>query len=236
MTFAAAFETKSALIPLLAAPDDRSFVIGQLGQSLDGRIANSRGESLGINGPAALTHLHALRAHVDAVVVGAGTIAADNPRLTVRHIEGRHPARVVIDPKGRINDGHWLDDDGTPRLIITSSDHSIAGVQRIKLPAVDGMIDPHLICAALFERGYKKLLIEGGARTISHFLDHHCLTRLHILFAPLIIGNGIQGVTLSNQLPLNLAMRPKVTTYHLGDGDILFDCDLSHEVRHDQHK
>src|ERR1700722_4202831 len=79
-----------------------AFVIGQLGQSLDGRIATPTGHSKYISGPEALRHLHQLRALVDAVVVGVQTVIADDPQLTVRHVEGRNPARVVIDPNGRL--------------------------------------------------------------------------------------------------------------------------------------
>ena len=69
----------------------RPFVVAQLGQSLDGRIALPSGESKYINGPAALDHLHRLRAAVDAVIVGIGTVTADDPQLTVRRVDGREP-------------------------------------------------------------------------------------------------------------------------------------------------
>src|SRR3954471_8792458 len=81
---------------------ERPFVVAQLGQSLDGRIATLTGDSKYANRSAALDHLHRARAHVDAVVVGVGTGISDDPLLTVRRIEGRNPARVVIDPDGRL--------------------------------------------------------------------------------------------------------------------------------------
>src|SRR6201991_2834844 len=84
---------------------DSVTVVGQLGQSLDGRIATETGHSHYINGPAGLAHLHRLRALVDAVVVGIGTALADNPQLTVRRVSGPHPARVVIDTRGRLPAG-----------------------------------------------------------------------------------------------------------------------------------
>ncbi|HTO78925.1 MAG TPA: RibD family protein, partial [Methylocystis sp.] len=90
--------------PFRDASPDRPFVVGQLGQSLDGRIATLSGESRDISGDSALVHLHRIRAHVDAVVVGAGTIVADDPRLSVRRVEGRNPARVVIDPSGKLDE------------------------------------------------------------------------------------------------------------------------------------
>jgi diaminohydroxyphosphoribosylaminopyrimidine deaminase / 5-amino-6-(5-phosphoribosylamino)uracil reductase len=88
---------------ITSAPADRPFVVAQLGQSLDGRIATPTGESRWINRHAALTHVHQVRATVDAVMVGIGTVAADDPILNVRHVEGRNPARVVIDPSGRMS-------------------------------------------------------------------------------------------------------------------------------------
>ena len=87
---------------MIARHRDQSLCLGQLGQSLDGRIATASGHSHYINGRAALTHLHGLRALVDAVLVGVGTVAADDPRLTVRLVEGPSPARVVIDPGGDV--------------------------------------------------------------------------------------------------------------------------------------
>ena len=88
--------------PLRAGTADDLVVVGQIGQSLDGRIATATGHSHYINGPAGLAHLHRLRALVDAVVIGVGTALADDPQLTVRRVAGPEPARVVIDPNGRL--------------------------------------------------------------------------------------------------------------------------------------
>ena len=88
--------------PLRKGAVDDLVVVGQIGQSLDGRIATESGHSKYINGPAGLAHLHRLRALVDGIVIGVGTAIADDPQLTVRRVSGPHPARVVIDPKGRL--------------------------------------------------------------------------------------------------------------------------------------
>src|SRR4051812_25903843 len=85
-----------------ARPATGCVTVGQIGQSLDGRIATPTGHSQYINGSPGLCHLHRLRAVVDAVVVGAGTVRADDPQLTVRHVEGPDPVRVVIDPRGTL--------------------------------------------------------------------------------------------------------------------------------------
>ena len=101
--------------PLRHGNVDDLMVVGQIGQSLDGRIATASGHSKYINGPAGLAHLHRLRALVDAVVVGVGTAIADDPQLTVRRVVGPQPARVVIDPNGRLAAGaRVFTADGAP--------------------------------------------------------------------------------------------------------------------------
>src|SRR5262249_58791539 len=90
--------------------------------SLDGLLATVPGHSKYINAATGLAHLHRLRSLVDAVVVGIGTALADDPQLTVRLVEGPNPARVVIDPKGRLPaTAKALTEDGVRRLIITAN-------------------------------------------------------------------------------------------------------------------
>jgi diaminohydroxyphosphoribosylaminopyrimidine deaminase/5-amino-6-(5-phosphoribosylamino)uracil reductase len=214
--------------PFRKADPSRPFVVAQLGQSLDGRIATISGESKYINGPPALDHLHRMRAEVDAVIVGASTVVADDPQLTVRRVTGTSPARVVIDPRGRLcGPAKWLARDGTRCLIVsTCAGEEVEGIERIRLEARDGVIPPRAIVAALFERGLRRLLIEGGARTISAFIDADCIDRLHLLVAPLIIGSGRAGLDLAPVGELDRARRPPTKVYALGGGEVLFDCDL----------
>src|SRR4026207_536088 len=122
--------------PLRHGRTDELVAVGQIGQSLDGRGAAETGHSHYINGTEGLAHLHRLRALVDAVVVGVGTALADDPQLTVRRVAGPHPARVVIDPNGRlIPSAKLLADDGTRRVVFTGT-HATpnlpAGVEVIK--------------------------------------------------------------------------------------------------------
>ena len=108
--------------PLRAGKADEMVVVGQLGQSLDGRVAAPTGHSHYINGPAGLAHLHRLRALVDAVVIGIGTALADDPQLTVRRVSGPHPVRVVIDPSGRLPaSARLLANDGVRRIVLSGS-------------------------------------------------------------------------------------------------------------------
>lgn len=207
----------------------RPYVIGQLGQSLDGRIATPTGDSRYINGACALDHLHALRARVDAVLVGAGTVAADDPQLNVRRTPGRSPARVVLDPSGRTGAcSRWLAEDGARRILITSVEgEAPAGCdERITIARENGSVCPHAIAQALYKRGLRSVLIEGGARTISMFIDAGAMDRLHVLVAPVIIGSGKQGLDLAPITALSGALRPKTNVFPFADGDVLFDCDL----------
>jgi diaminohydroxyphosphoribosylaminopyrimidine deaminase / 5-amino-6-(5-phosphoribosylamino)uracil reductase len=218
---------------ITSAPSDRPFVVAQLGQSLDGRIATPTGESRWINRHAALTHVHQVRASVDAVMVGIGTVAADDPILNVRHVAGRNPARVVIDPSGRMaaKARCLLGDDGCRRIVIRAQGAKGAGklptgVEVIELARDGATLNPRHIVAALFERGIRTTLVEGGAWTVSSFIDAGVVDRLHVLVAPMILGSGKTGLALSPIQRLAEARRPVTNVHVLADGDVLFDCDL----------
>jgi diaminohydroxyphosphoribosylaminopyrimidine deaminase / 5-amino-6-(5-phosphoribosylamino)uracil reductase len=218
---------------ITSAPADRPFVVAQLGQSLDGRIATPTGESRWINRHAALTHVHQVRATVDAVMVGIGTVAADDPILNVRHVQGRNPARVVIDPSGRMSNKArcLLADDGCRRIVIRANDAKSvgklpAGVEVIELAREGATLNPKHIIAALFERGLRTTLVEGGAWTVSSFIDAGVIDRLHVLVAPMILGSGKTGLALEPIQHLAEARRPLTQVRVLADGDVLFDCDL----------
>ncbi len=206
-----------------------SFVIGQLGQSLDGRIATATGRSHHIGGPEAIRHVHRLRALVDAVVIGVGTAIADDPLLTVRHVHGRNPARVVIDPNFRLPESaRMLADGAAPVLAIQSCDRPRAGrVIPVVVPLRAGLLDPAGIVAALAGHGYRRILVEGGACTLSAFLAAGMVDRLHIAVTPMLIGSGPVGISLPPIDRLDDALRPGSTDIHRLGRDILFDCCLT---------
>jgi diaminohydroxyphosphoribosylaminopyrimidine deaminase / 5-amino-6-(5-phosphoribosylamino)uracil reductase len=216
--------------PLRKGTVDDLVIVGQIGQSLDGRIATESGHSKYINGPAGLVHLHRLRALVDAVVIGVGTAIADDPQLTVRRVAGPQPARVVIDPKGRLGaDARVFADNGVRRLLITGQGTRCtppSGVEIVALPAADGQLAPSAILAALAGFGMRRILVEGGANTVSRFLAAGCLDRLHVMVAPIILGAGGFGLTLPPIERADQALRMPICVHKVGD-DVLFDCDLS---------
>ncbi|MCA1768858.1 MAG: RibD family protein [Halomonas sp.] len=206
--------------------------VAQLGQSLDGRIATESGHSHFINGPESLVHLHRLRALVDAVVVGAGTASEDDPRLTVRHVDGPQPVRVILDPRGRVApDRFLLCDPESPTLHLHGEGAQPKGragphVQRVPLPLVGGAFAPASVLDALAGRGLKRVLIEGGGITVSRFLEAGVLHRLHLLMAPLLIGSGRPGLVMTPIDTLHEARRPPSRTFRCGD-DTLFDLVLA---------
>jgi riboflavin-specific deaminase-like protein len=224
---AEACDLLDCLGPLVAQPG--RLVIGQLGQSLDGRIATQNGHSHYINDLASRVHLHRLRALVDAVVIGAGAAVADDPRLTVRHVDGPQPVRVILDPQARVPaNSHLLCDGAAPTLQVVGDHISLPApasghVQRLRLPCdADAGFAPAMVLDAMAERGLSRVLIEGGGITLSRFLDAGVLDRLHLLVAPLLIGPGRPGLSTVAIDSLDDAWRPRARRFNLGP-DTLFD-------------
>lgn len=224
------------LLPIASA---RSIVVAQLGQSLDGRIATVTGASHFINGPGGVEHLHRLRALVDAVLVGVGTVCTDDCRLTVRRVEGAAPARVALDPAGRApEDARIFAEDGARRIVIRADGaprFRAPGVETIHIPMTAGQIAPADVLAALARRGLRRVLVEGGADTVSRFVAADAVDRLHVMVAPLIVGSGRPGLTLAPVAELVHARRPLTASYPLPGGDVLFDCDLRREAGAQRH-
>lgn len=204
--------------------------IGQLGQSLDGRIATHKGHSHYVTGPDSLRHLHRVRALVDAVVVGASTVTEDDPQLTVRHCRGPNPLRVVLDPKRRLSARHRLFNDGqAPTLVVGTVAAPAPGrAEAVVLsPADDGAgIVPADVLALLARRGAHRVLIEGGGVTVSRFLAAGALDLLHVMVAPLLIGAGRHGVTLPPVDRIENALRPAHRRIALGE-DTLYELRLT---------
>lgn len=213
-----------AFAPLIAARRAaQAHAVGQLGLSLDGRIATDSGESRYINGNEALHHLHRVRALVDAVLVGAGTVLADDPALTVRHCPGADPARVVIDPNGRVGrDAQVWARTGARCIVFGGAADLPAHVERRVV--TPGPLCPHAVLSDLRCAGLARVLIEGGADTLGRFLTAGALDELHLLYGRMILGSGKVGIALPPLRALSDALRPDTTTHVFDDGDFLVAC------------
>jgi diaminohydroxyphosphoribosylaminopyrimidine deaminase/5-amino-6-(5-phosphoribosylamino)uracil reductase len=215
-------------LPYCLASRRRGFVIGHLGQSLDGRIATESGASRWITGEADVVHNHRMRALADAVLVGAATLRCDDPQLTVRGCSGRNPVRVVLDTNGTLDDTYRVFRDATaPTLVLAAEDkvrpgQRIAGAEIIALPCDEGGIAPAAIRAALGRRGLTRLFVEGGGVTVSRFLAAGCLDRLQITVSPLILGSGRASITLPAIDDVRAGLRPRMRRFDLGE-DIMFE-------------
>jgi len=171
----------------------------KLALSLDGRIATRTGASKWVTGPEARAKVHELRAGSDAVMVGVGTVVADDPLLTVRDVEGVQPVRVVLDSKLRIAATAQLVTTARemPTYIITTSEAPeaaertlvSAGVEVIRVArSAEGRVDVTSAFRALAQRGVVTLMIEGGAELAGSVLASRLADELHAFIGPLLLG------------------------------------------------
>jgi riboflavin-specific deaminase-like protein len=219
----------------------RPFVTVKFAQTLDGRIATRTGDSKWISGEPARRFAHQLRAEHDAIMVGIGTVLADDPRLTVRLVEGRDPVRVIVDSRLRTPLTAHLLSSGTGRtLIVCGEDVESArvdelrqrGVEVLKLPAsartesTQGSIDLGKLLESLGRNGVASVLVEGGSRIITSLLAGRLADRLVVAVAPLIAGMGVDAIGDLGIVKLSDAIRlSSVEVRELGD-DVVFDARL----------
>lgn len=184
---------------LLVEREGRPFVTVKLAQSLDGRVATADGSSRWLTGEAARRRVHELRGLADAVMVGSGTAIADDPRLTVRHVQPSRgqPRPVVLDARGRTPSGAAVIrsgavvitaspvDDGW-RGQVVSSGADVVVVDR----AVDGGVDLAQALGELLDRGVRDVLCEGGPTVAGALIRAGLVDLLVLHLAPIVLGDG----------------------------------------------
>ena len=206
-------EIGQILLPILMLK--KKFYIGQIGQSLDGKIALLNGNSHYINDKNSISYLHSLRSICDAVVVGVNTIRKDDPLLTTRAIKGPNPQRIIIDPSLKLTNKYQVFKDGMPNIIFTHSkiNKKFNNTQIYKLPERNFT---NLIYQNINRLGYKFVLVEGGSKTISKFLENGLLNIMQFIIAPTIIGSGINSINIEPITNLKNVIRTKNNIYKFG--------------------
>jgi diaminohydroxyphosphoribosylaminopyrimidine deaminase/5-amino-6-(5-phosphoribosylamino)uracil reductase len=203
-------------------------------QTLDGRIAAATGSSKWLSSPPALRLAHRLRSRSDAVMVGVGTVLADDPELTVRLVKGRSPTRIILDSKLRLPlDAKVLTDQKTaPTIIATTpaaNDEKLAalrekGIEVLVVAAeTPGRIDLARLLRTLGERSISSVLVEGGSETITSLLARRLADRFVAIVAPKIMGRGIETVGELGVNDVDEAVKLTFTrTYRVG-GDLVVE-------------
>lgn len=175
------------------------YVVLKLALSLDGRIASRTGASKWVTGPEARARVHLLRAQHDAVMIGIGTVLADDPRLTVRDAPGQSPLRVVLDTKLRLPVVSRLVQTAreVPTWVMCTTDapHSAEealverGVEVLRSqPSAEGRVDPFGALKLLASRGIVNVMVEGGAELAGSLLASTAVDELHCFIAPILLG------------------------------------------------
>jgi len=211
----------------------RPWVVVKYAMTLDGKIATRTGHARWITGPQARVWVHRLRDQVDAILVGRGTVEADDPRLTTR-VPGattvHHPLRVVLDSRGRAPLTARVFAADLPGQTVLAATPALPparraafeaqGVEVWTLPAgADGRVSLPALLDALGARGITTLLVEGGPTVLGAFFDAGLVHKVHAFVAPVVFGGaapsaiGGWGVARADQAPRLRA----VTIERLGD-------------------
>jgi len=220
------------LVDDAVVPTDRPLVTVHYAQTIDGRIASRTGDSRWVSGEGSLRLQHELRSAHDAVLVGIGTVLADDPKLTVRLVPGASPVRIVVDSQLRTPLDANVLDTSFARTIVATTPHASedraaairargAEVVRVKADA-DGRVDLSELLARLRDEGTRSVLVEGGRGIITAILREHLVDRLTVCIAPKVIGEGIAAVGDLNIDRLCDAMTFERAGFIASGGDVIF--------------
>lgn len=170
--------------------EKRPYVTLKIAQSIDGVIALNNNKSKYITNKESRKYVHRLRSEYDAVLIGKNTAKLDNPDLTVREVEGRHPYRIVIDSRLNLSaDLKIFTDDNKDRTYIISNEKDKSG----NVIHIKNKITVKKILRKLYEQKINSVLVEGGANLFSQFLKEELFDDIYFFIAPKILGSGLQA-------------------------------------------
>ncbi|WP_405984422.1 RibD family protein [Streptomyces sp. NBC_00872] len=214
---------------LLGRPAPRPglpWTVAKYAQTLDGRIATVSGDSQWISSPEERRFTHAVRAHCDGILVGIGTVLADDPHLTVREVPGRSPVRAILDSALRTPVTARVLDTAAPTVILSTENASVrrghalreAGAQVVRVACDrDGRTDLETGLRALRAHGLESLMVEGGTAVLTALLRSRFVDRVVVSLAPIIMGKGLEAVGDLGVRRLSDALRLKdLSTVRMG--------------------
>jgi len=210
------------------------YITVKYAQTLDGRIAARSGDSQWISSEASRKYVHRLRGINMGIMVGAGTAVADNPQLTVRHVKGKNPFRIIVDSKLRIPIKSSVLTDANAHLTImaTTSSASSGKMAAIKKLGVEvlvvkkeknGNVSFKDLLRKLGKREIMSVLVEGGSEIITSLLKAGLVNKMIIPIAPKIVGKGVEAIGDLNINKINKSIKfSSFKTMKKGD-DIIFE-------------
>ncbi|MCK4274347.1 MAG: bifunctional diaminohydroxyphosphoribosylaminopyrimidine deaminase/5-amino-6-(5-phosphoribosylamino)uracil reductase RibD, partial [Dehalococcoidales bacterium] len=210
------------------------FVTVKFAQTLDGRIATASGASRWISSPESRKLAHRLRTHHDAILVGIGTVLADDPELTVRLVRGRNPTRIILDSKLRVPlEARVLADQETARTLVTATptadkDKLTAlrkmGIEVLTVPPdAQGRVDVSELLKILAQRQISSVLVEGGGEIITSFLRLGLADKLVVFIAPKILGRGTDSVGELNITDISKTLKLSFERVYRSGEDIVVE-------------
>jgi 3,4-dihydroxy 2-butanone 4-phosphate synthase/GTP cyclohydrolase II len=228
-----------ALLGAVHPRPDRPYVVVKYAQTLDGRIATASGDSKWISGEEERAVSHALRAACDAVLVGVGTVLADDPQLNVRLVPGASPLRIVLDSTLRTPSSALLFDGEPTTVVLTTERAAEADRRRVReagagvrvLPSGPGGVDLPAALRLLRGDGVRALMVEGGARVITSLLAAGLVDRLVVGTAPRIIGAGTEAVGDLGVARVAEGIALSNRSVHVAGDDILTAWDVGYPSR-----
>jgi diaminohydroxyphosphoribosylaminopyrimidine deaminase / 5-amino-6-(5-phosphoribosylamino)uracil reductase len=205
----------------------RAWITLKLALTLDGRIADETGGSRWITNAQARGFVHELRRCHAGIAVGGNTLRGDDPRLTVRHKKGFAPARIVFSSRPRLpEDSFFVKHAGRARSIVVRGGGRAPAVKRDAATGIEywhtGARDPAASLDAFarmaFENDLTSVLVEGGARLASAFLERGLVNRIYLFYGNKLFGKGVPGFSFSRGLPVGRCLSFKeFTAFPLGD-------------------
>jgi diaminohydroxyphosphoribosylaminopyrimidine deaminase / 5-amino-6-(5-phosphoribosylamino)uracil reductase len=211
------------------------YVTLKIAQTLDGKIADNKGDSKWVSSLLSRRYVHELRSKYDAVLIGSGTVLKDNPSLTVRLTEGRNPKRVVLDTKLRLSTEHKLfSSNNDKNLVIVTSNKNKSKERKIRkikskgagivfVREDKGKLNLKNVLKELAKLKISSVLVEGGKEVFSSFIKENLFDDLYVFISPKILGNGIPAVSDIGIKSIGKSLKAKFVNAEMIGDDILVE-------------